>query len=198
MEKVWVGSYPKGVPAEVDVTRYASIPDVLHVACERFASRPCLRSMGVTLSFREVAAQSAAFASYLQQGLGLNKGDRIAIQMPNVLQYPIVLFGALQAGLVVVNTNPLYTEREMELQFNDADVSAIVILENFASKLEAIWPNLKRKPHVITSALPDLFPGLKRTVVNLVVRHVKKLVPAYRLPSAVPLRRALAHGAALG
>jgi long-chain acyl-CoA synthetase len=154
--------------------------------------------MGITLSFREVEERSAAFASYLQRDLGLVKGDRIAIQMPNVLQYPIALFGALRAGLVVVNTNPLYTEREMEFQFNDADVSAIVILENFASKLEAIWPNLKRKPKVITSGLADLFPPLKRTLVSLVVRHVKKLVPAYRLPTAVPLRQALARGATLG
>jgi len=198
MEKIWLESYPAGVPAEVDVTRYGSIADVFTTACRRFAERPSLRSMGVTLSFREVEEQSAAFASYLQRDLGLKKGDRIAIQMPNVLQYPIVMFGALRAGLVVVNTNPLYTEREMELQFNDADVSAIVILENFASKLEAIWPNLKRKPHVVVSTLADLFPGLKRTIVSLVVRHVKKLVPAFQLPSAVPLRRALARGAAQG
>lgn len=198
MEKVWQKSYPVGVPTEVDVTKYASIPDVFRIACKRFADRPCLRSMGITLSFREVEERSAAFASYLQNDLGLVKGDRIAIQMPNVLQYPIVLFGALRAGLVVVNTNPLYTEREMELQFNDADVSAIVILENFASKLEAIWPNLKRKPKVITSGLADLFPPLKRTLVSLVVRHVKKLVPAYRLPTAVPLRQALTRGASLG
>jgi long-chain acyl-CoA synthetase len=198
MEKVWLESYPAGVPAEVDVTRYASIADVFTTACSRFAERPSLRSMGVTLSFKEVEEQSAAFASYLQRDLGLKKGDRIAIQMPNVLQYPIVMFGALRAGLVVVNTNPLYTEREMELQFNDADVSAIVILENFASKLEAIWPNLKRKPHVVVSGLADLFPSLKRTIVSLVVRHVKKLVPAFHLPSAVPLRRTLARGAELG
>jgi long-chain acyl-CoA synthetase len=198
MEKVWLESYPAGVPAEVDVTRYGSIADVFTTACGRFAERPSLRSMGVTLSFKEVEEKSAAFASYLQRDLGLQKGDRIAIQMPNVLQYPIVLFGALRAGLVVVNTNPLYTEREMELQFNDADVSAIVILENFASKLEAIWPNLKRKPHVIVSGLADLFPGLKRTIVSLVVRHVKKLVPAFHLPSAVPLRRVLSRGAELG
>lgn len=198
MEKVWQKSYPAGVPTDVDVTKYASIPDVFRTACKRFAERPCLRSMGVTLSFREVEEQSAAFASYLQRDLGLVKGDRIAIQMPNVLQYPIVLFGALRAGLVVVNTNPLYTEREMELQYNDADVRAIVILENFASKLEAIWPNLKSKPHVITSTLPDLFPALKRTIVNLVVRHIKKLVPAYSLPGSTPLRQALARGKSLG
>jgi len=198
MEKVWLDSYPAGVPAEVDVAAYSSIVDVFTVACKRFAQRPCLRSMGVTLSFREVEEKSAAFASYLQRDLGLKKGDRIAIQMPNVLQYPIVLFGALRAGLIVVNTNPLYTEREMELQFNDAEVSAIVILENFASKLEAIWPNLTRKPQVVVSGLSDLFPPLKRTLVSLVVRHVKKLVPAYRLPLAVPLRQALARGATKG
>jgi len=198
MEKVWLGSYPAGVPAEVDVDQYASIPDVFDISCRRFSERPCLRSMGVTLSFREVERESAKFASYLQHTLGLKKGERIAIQLPNVLQYPVVLFGALRAGLVVVNTNPLYTEREMELQFNDADVSAIVILENFASKLDAIWPNLKRKPHVITSGLADLFPALKRTLVHLVVRHVKKLVPAYRLDTAVPLRQALALGASAG
>src|SRR6187431_3032720 len=156
MEKVWLESYPAGVPAEVDVTRYASIPDVFATACRRFADRPCLRSMGITLSFADVDEKSAAFASYLQRDLGLKKGDRIAIQMPNVLQYPIALFGALRAGLVVVGTNPLYTEREMEFQFNDAEVKAIVILENFASKLEAIWPNLTSKPHVIVSSLADL------------------------------------------
>jgi len=198
MEKVWVKSYPAGVPAEVDVSKYASIPDVFRVACQRFADKPCLRCMGVTLSFREVEAQSAAFASYLQRDLGLKKGDRIAIQMPNVLQYPIVLFGALRAGLVVVNTNPLYTEREMEFQFNDADVSAIVILENFASKLQAILPNLKRKPKIVLSGLADLFPPLKRTLVHLVVRYVKKLVPTFALPAAVPLRTALGRGATLG
>ncbi len=153
--------------------------------------------MGVTLSFRDVERLTAQFSAFLQRDLGLKKGDRIALQMPNILQYPVALFGALRAGLVVVNTNPLYTPREMEHQFRDAGVKAIVIMANFANKLADIWANIGR-PKVVVTELADLFPTPKRIIVNAVVRYVKKLVPSYELPGAISFRDALARGARHG
>ena len=157
--------------------------------------------MGATLSFAALEALSGHFAAFLRKDLGLAKGDRIALQMPNVLQYPVALFGALRAGLVVVNTNPLYTPREMEHQFRDSGVKAIVILANFAHNLQQVLPALAKDPGaptVIVTELGDLFPGLKRVLVNAVVKHVKKLVPAYDIAGAITLRAALARGRAHG
>ncbi len=199
-EKLWHKSYPTGVPTEIDPSEYQSVVDVFLTACREFSHRPCLRNMDVTLTFNEVENATAAFATYLQKELGLTKGDHIALMMPNVLQYPIALFGALRAGLVVVNTNPLYTEREMEHQFTDASLQAIVILENFADKLERIMPKLggSAPPKVIVTGLADLFPPLKRTLVGAVVKYVKKMVPTYHLPGAIPFREALRRGRQLG
>jgi long-chain acyl-CoA synthetase len=196
-KRPWLKSYPKGVPAEIDPDRLGSIVQVFRTACDRFGSKPCFTNLGVTLTFADIDRLSGQFAAFLRQDLGLKRGERIALQMPNVLQYPVALFGALRAGLVVVNTNPLYTAREMEHQFKDAGARAIVILANFASKLQEVLPRLGG-PHVIVSELADLFPGLKRLLVNAVVKHVKKMVPAYDLPGSVTLREALARGARHG
>jgi len=193
----WQKSYPRGVPAEIDADRYQSVVEAFHSACRRFADRPCFENMGVTLSFADIERLSGEFAAFLTRDLKLAKGDRIGIQMPNVLQYPVVLFGALRAGLVVVNTNPLYTTREMEHQYKDAGVKAIVILANFADKLSEIVGALGN-PHVIVTELGDLFPTVKRVVVNAVVKHVKKMVPSYRLPSAIGFRDALERGRRAG
>jgi long-chain acyl-CoA synthetase len=190
---LWLKSYPKDVPHEIDPGRYASVVDVFRRACAKFAENPCFTNMGVTLSFRDVERLSQHFAAYLQKDLGLVKGDRIGLQMPNVLQYPVALFGALRAGLIVVNTNPLYTPREMEHQYRDAGVKAIVVLENFAAGLQEAWSAIDR-PQVIVTALGDLFPTPKRQIVNLVVRYVKKLVPAYEIPGMLSFRDALARG----
>jgi long-chain acyl-CoA synthetase len=193
----WQKSYPRGVPAEIDADRYKSVVEAFHSSCRRFADRPCFENMGVTLSFADIERLSGEFAAFLSRDLKLAKGDRIGIQMPNVLQYPVALFGALRAGLVVVNTNPLYTTREMEQQYKDAGVKAIVILANFADKLSEIVDALG-KPQVIVTELGDLFPTAKRLVVNAVVKHVKKMVPSYRIPNAIGFRDALERGRRAG
>jgi long-chain acyl-CoA synthetase len=193
----WFASYPKGVPHTIDTDRYKSILEVFHQACDRFRDRPCYSNLGVTITFGDLHRLSGELAAFLRKDLGLVKGDRIGLQMPNVLQYPVALFGALRAGLVVVNTNPLYTPREMEHQYRDSGVKAIVILANFARNLQEVLPALAQGgavPQVIVSELADLFPGLKRPIVNFVVRRVKKMVPAFDLPAAVRFREALARG----
>jgi long-chain acyl-CoA synthetase len=192
----WVRMYPQGVPANVDPDKYRSIVQVFHEACDRFSKRPSFSNMGVTLSFGEVDELSGAVAAFLRRDLGLVKGDRIALQMPNILQYPVALFGALRAGLVV-NTNPLYTHREMEHQFRDSGTKAVVILANFARNLQQVLPGLRQNPglqHAIVTQLGDLFPTAKRMLVNAAVRYIKKMVPAYDLPGAIDFRDALARG----
>lgn len=193
MEKLWLKSYPTSVSHEIDFNLYSSLPAMIEEACQIYAKQVAFSNMGVTLRFEEVWKLSQDFASYLQNELGLKKGDRLAIQMPNCLQYPIVLFGSLLAGVVVVNTNPLYTPQEMEHQFKDSGAKAIVLLANFASKLEEILPKTSIQ-HVIVSELGDFFPGAKRVLTNLVVKYVKKMVPSFHLKH-VPLRKALALGA---
>lgn len=195
--EIWLKSYPKGVPSEIDADRYGSLVEVFRSACERFRDRPCFTNLGVTLTFADLERLTGEFAAFLTQELQLKPGDRIGLQMPNVLQYPVALFGALRAGLVVVNTNPLYTPREMEQQYRDAGVKAIVILANFARNLEEVWPSIGR-PTVVVTELGDLFPTAKRLIVNAVVRHVKKLVPAFDLPQAITFRQALARGRSHG
>ncbi len=197
MEKIWLKKYPAVVPAEIDADAYRSLVEVFREACTRFAQKPCFTNMGATLTFGELDARAAEFAAFLRNDLGLAKGDRIALQMPNVLAYPVALFGALRAGLVVVNTNPLYTPREMEHQFRDAGVKAIVILANFARNLQEILPRLAG-PKVVVAEIGDLFPTAKRLLVNAAVRHIKKMVPAYDLPDAIPFRDAVKRGARHG
>jgi long-chain acyl-CoA synthetase len=193
----WLHHYPPGVPAEIDPDRYRSIIEVFHTACERFRYRSSFSNMGVTLSFGELQRLSGEFAAFLRKDLGLVKGDRIALQMPNVLQYAVALFGALRAGLTVVNVNPLYTSPEMEHQFRDAGVRAIVILSNFARTLQDVLPGLAKPgpaPRVIVTDVGDLFPGPKRVLVNAAVRHLKRMVPPFDIPGAIRLRDALARG----
>jgi long-chain acyl-CoA synthetase len=185
--------WPAGVAREIDVSRYRSIADVVDEACGRYADLVAFDNLGQTLTYRDVDRLSKAFASFLVHDLGLAAGDRIAIQMPNVLQYPIAVFGALRAGLVVVNTNPLYTPREMKHQLRDSGARAILILENFADKLEEILGETDLR-HVILTEIGDLFAAPKRQLVNFVVRRVKKMVPRHRL-AHVRLRAALARGA---
>jgi long-chain acyl-CoA synthetase len=200
-DRPWVKSYPKGVADTIDPDKYRSILHVFHSSCERFADKPCYTNMGVTLTFRQLRELSGQFAAFLRKDLGLAKGDRIGLQMPNVLQYPVALFGALRAGLTVVNTNPLYTPREMEHQYKDAGVKAIVIMANFASNLQQAMPGITAAigaPRLVITEIGDLFPTVKRLLVNTVVRKVKKLVPAYDLPGSITFRQALDRGARHG
>ena len=180
---VWHDHYPKGVPHTVDVENYSSIADLVATNVKKFKDQPAFSNMGVTLTFAEVDRLSDYFANYLTHKCGLKKGDRIAIQMPNVLQFPVVLFGAIKAGIIVVNTNPLYTEREMLHQFKDAGVKAVVILANFAHLLEKIIDQTQIE-HVVVTELGDLFPSFKRILINSAVKYIKKMVPKYNLPKA--------------
>ena len=195
MDRPWLSQYPAGVPAEIDVHRFASLKDVLAASCKRFADRPAYRSMGAVMSYRQLDEASRSFAAWLQKVAGLQRGDRVALMMPNLLQYPVALFGVLRAGMVVVNVNPLYTPRELEHQLKDAGVRAIVVLENFAHTLELVIGATQVRT-VVTTQVGDLLPPLKRLLTNAVVKHVKKLVPPWRLKGAVDFRRALAAGRA--
>ena len=195
MNKPWLIQYPAGVPADIDLQRFASLVDVLSDSCRRFADLPAYRSMGVAMTFRELDEASDAFAAWLQKSAGLQRGDRVALMMPNLLQYPVALFGVLRAGMVVVNVNPLYTPRELRHQLKDADVRAIVVLENFAHTLEEVIGDTALRT-VVTTQVGDLLPTLKRVLTNAVVKHVKKMVPAWRLPGSVRWRDALAAGRA--
>ncbi|MBP6251883.1 MAG: AMP-binding protein [Rubrivivax sp.] len=195
MHKPWLIQYPAGVPAEIDMQRFASLVDMLCDSCRRFAALPAYRSMGVTMSYRELDEASLALAAWLQKSAGLQRGDRVALMMPNLLQYPVALFGVLRAGMVVVNVNPLYTPRELQHQLKDADVRAIVVLENFAHTLEQVIGNTPVRT-VLTTEVGDLLPTLKRLLTNAVVKHVKKMVPAWRLPGSVRWHDALAAGRA--
>ncbi|MBK9614896.1 MAG: AMP-binding protein [Uliginosibacterium sp.] len=193
MEKIWLASYPPGVPAEVDVTRYNSIGELFEQSADRWGDRIAYYCMGGELSFRNTAVLARQFASYLQNELKLPKGTRIALMMPNVLQYPISLFGAMLGGYVVVNCNPLYTPRELEYQLQDSGAQAIVVLENFAQTVEAVIERTAVR-HVIVASLGDLLGSLRGSLINFVVRHVKKKVPAWSLPKAVRFKAALAAG----
>lgn len=194
----WTKNYPKGVPVTIDdqVNKYKSALDVFEEAVGRFPTRPAFTCMGRTLTFSELNRKAEAFAAFLQNELKMKKGERIAIQMPNVLQYPVALFGALKAGLVVVNTNPLYTEREMKHQFNDAGCTAIVIVANFAHNLQKILHETSVR-HVIVTELGDMLGFPKSLIVNSVVRYVKKMVPDFSLPEAIPFQQVLKRGAEL-
>ena len=175
MEKIWLKNYPQGVPHEIDMSTYENIYDIFHQAQNKFPDHIAFSNMGVELSFSELKLKIDLTASFFQNHLGLKKGDAIALQMPNVLQYPIFLFAALKIGLVVVNTNPLYTSKEMLHQFNDSQVKAVIILENFAHLLQEILPKTKIK-HVIVTGIADLFPFPKSLIVNSVIKYIKKMV----------------------
>ncbi|HEY6609730.1 MAG TPA: long-chain-fatty-acid--CoA ligase FadD1 [Pseudomonas sp.] len=192
-ENFWTDKYPAGVATEIDPDRYPHILAVLHESCQRFADKPAFSNLGRTLSYGELFELSGAFAAWLQEHTDLAPGDRIAIQLPNLIQFPIAMFGALRAGLVVVNTNPLYTAREMEHQFNDSGAKALVCLANMAHLAEEVLPHTGVR-QVIVTEVGDLLSPLKRWLVNSVVRYVKKLVPAYHLPQAVKFTEVLARG----
>ena len=193
MEKIWLKSYPPGVPAEADIDAYESIVALYEESVRRFADRPAYANFDVTITYREMDARARALAAYLQ-GLGLDPGDRVAIMMPNLLSNPIAIFGVLLAGLTVVNTNPLYTARELEHQLADSGARAIVIVENFAHTLAEVIDRTKIE-HVILVRMGDGLGFPKSALVNFVVRRVKKLVPPFSLANAVPFARALKEGA---
>ena len=195
-ERIWLKNYPKDVPHDIDTQGYSCLVDLINDTLVKFKDRPAYTSVvgssKKTLSFADIDSKSKAFGAYLQS-LGLKPGDKIGLMMPNLLQYPIALFGAMRAGLIVVNTNPLYTGREIEHQFNDAGVKAVVIAENFAFELEKVIAKTQVK-HVIVASIGEMFGGIKGTVINFVVRNIKKMVPKYNLPGAVKFTTALKKG----
>ncbi|MBN8884812.1 MAG: AMP-binding protein [Rudaea sp.] len=190
----WLAHYPAGIPAQIDVNKYQSIPEVLEASCEKYRHKPAYMNMGKALSYDEVDKLSLQFASYLVNDLKLKKGERVAIMLPNVLQYPIAAFGILRAGLTVVNVNPLYTARELKHQLNDSGASAIVVLDNFAATLAEVLPQAPSLKHVVTTAIGDMLGFPKSLITNLVVRHVKKMVPKYRIDHEVRFNDALTLG----
>jgi long-chain acyl-CoA synthetase len=189
----WFAHYPKGVPETINPEKFKSIVAMLEESVSKYGDHVAFENMGKTITYSEVDEYSTQFASYLQNVAGLKKGDRIALQMPNLLQYPIALFGALKAGLIVVNTNPLYTPREMLHQFKDSGSVAIVIVANFAHNLEEIIGDTTIKTVIVTE-LGDMLGGLKKWLVNFVVRRIKKMVPAYNLPKAIAFQTVLNEG----
>ncbi len=191
-DRPWLAAYPEGVPADIDASQYRSLVHLMEESFERHAAKPAYSFMGKDVSFAQVDSLSQAFAAYLQ-GLGLVKGDRVAIMMPNTPQYPVAVAGILRAGFVVVNVNPLYTARELEHQLKDSGAKAIVIIENFATTLQQCIAQTPVR-HVVLTAMGDLLGLLKGTLVNYVVRHVRKMVPPFQLPGAVRFNDAIARG----
>ncbi|HET7731287.1 MAG TPA: AMP-binding protein [Usitatibacter sp.] len=193
MDRPWLASYPPGVPAEIDTGKYASIRAILEKSFAQYANLPAFTNMGRTLTYAEVDRLSRDFGAWLQHGAGLAPGARVAIMSPNLLQYPIALFGALRAGYVVVNCNPLYTPRELEHQLKDSGAEAIVILENFAHTLQSVIAHTAVRK-VVTTQVGDMLPAPRRWLANFVVKKVKKMVPPWTLPGSVTFRDALAGG----
>ncbi len=192
-DNFWKDKYPVGIKSEINPDEYQNIQAVLRQSCEQYADKPAFSNLGKTLTYAELYKLSGEFAAYLQQSTDLQPGDRIAVQLPNLIQYPIVVFGAMRAGLIVVNTNPLYTAREMEHQFNDSGAKALVCLANMAHLAEDVLPKTGIR-HVVITEVGDMLPAIKRLLVNAVVKHVKKMVPAYNLPRAVKFNDAMALG----
>jgi long-chain acyl-CoA synthetase len=194
MERIWLKSYPEGVPAEIDLSAVGSLGDFIKTSFETFRGRTAFTSMGKAMSYGELDRKSRAFASYLETTARLPRGARVALMLPNVLQYPIAAFGALRAGYVIVNCNPLYSPRELKHQLADSGAAAIVVLENFAATLEKAIEGAPALKTVIVTGVGDQLGGAKGTLVNAVVRHVRRAVPAFRLPRAERFNRALALG----
>lgn len=195
MERIWLKNYPQGIPAEIGTAEFASLVDVFENSVEKFASAPAFANMGTEVNYAELGLVCRRFAAFLQHDLGLSKGERIAIMLPNLLQYPVVMFGALMAGLIVVNTNPLYTAHELRHQLRDSGAKAIVILDNYAHVLARILPQTSVQ-HIILTRIGDFLPFPKSLLVNVVVKHLKKMVPTYSLPNVISLRKALHKGQA--
>jgi long-chain acyl-CoA synthetase len=196
MDAPWFSKYPKGIPHEIGPYEYESLIDLFEVAVKKFPNRIAFDNFGKQITFSEVDEQATAFAAYLQNELKLKKGDRIAIQMPNLIQFPIAFMGAIKAGLIAVNTNPLYTSPEMEHQFNDAGVSAVVIVSNFAHNLEPILSKIPAK-YVIVTDMGDLIGGVKGALLNFVVKYIKKMVPKFHIPNAISFKDALRKGSTM-
>ena len=197
VEKIWLQSYQEGVPAEVDLGEFQSLGEMFQNSVTLYRDRVVFINMGAEMTYGELDALSRDFAAYLQTSLKLQKGDRVAIMMPNVLQYPVCMLGALRAGCVVVNCNPLYTPRELEHQLKDSGAETIVVLENFAHTLAHVIAQTSIK-NVVIARMGDLLGFAKGALVNFVVKHVKKMVPAWRIPAAVDFGRAISQGAASG
>ena len=193
IESFWKDKYPTGIAAEINPDEYPNIQTVLRESCQRFADKPAFSNLGKTITYGELYEQSGAFAAWLQQHTDLQPGDRIAVQLPNLLQYPIAVFGAIRAGLIVVNTNPLYTAREMEHQFNDSGAKALVCLANMAHLAEKVVPQTSIK-YVIVTEVADMLSPFKRVLINSVIKYVKKMVPAYHLPQAIKFNDVLSKG----
>ncbi|MCH4883033.1 MULTISPECIES: long-chain-fatty-acid--CoA ligase FadD2 [Pseudomonas] len=190
----WNDKRPAGVPLDIDMTAFKSVVDVFERSCKKFADRPAFSNLGVTITYAELERHSAAFAGYLQEYTDLKPGDRIAVQMPNTLQYPIAVFGAMRAGLIVVNTNPLYTSREMRHQFKSAGIRALVYLNMFGKRVQEVLQDTEID-YLIEARMGDMMPAAKGWITNLVVDKVKKLVPAYQLPQAIAFKSVLRRGA---
>lgn len=193
MEKVWLKSYPPGVPEEIDLDAYLSVTDIFEQAIERFGESPSFTNLGTTLTYNEMDRYTDQLASYLQNLPGMNKGDRVAVMMPNVLQNPISIFAILRAGFTVVNTNPLYTTRELKHQLSDSGARAIIVMENFCDTLDEVIADTPIE-YVITTQLGDMLHFPKSLIVNLVVKYVKKMVPKFSLPQRVKFKDALRRG----
>lgn len=192
-DNFWDDKYPQGMTTEADFSKYSTLLDVFYSSVQKFRSKPAFSCMGKTITYGDLDKLSADFASYIQNHTTLKPGDRIAVQMPNVLQFPVVVFGAVRAGLVVVNTNPLYTAREMEHQFNDAGCKALVALANFGDLVEEVLPKTGIETVIITQ-IGDLLGGLKGALVNTVVKRVKKMVPKFHIPKAIAFNKAMKIG----
>ncbi|PHN47145.1 Long-chain-fatty-acid--CoA ligase [Pseudomonas syringae pv. atrofaciens] len=193
IDNFWKDKYPSGIPADINPDEYPNVQAVLKQSCQRFADKPAFSNLGKTITYGELYELSGAFAAWIQQHTDLQPGDRIAVQLPNVLQYPIAVFGAIRAGLIVVNTNPLYTAREMEHQFNDSGAKALVCLANMAHLAEKVVPKTQIR-QVIVTEVADMLSPFKRLLINSVIKYVKKMVPAYHLPKAVKFNDVLGKG----
>ena len=193
-KNLWLKNYPEGIPHEISPNTYNNVLEIFEQSCRDYSDLPAFENMGAILTYQDLERLASNFAAYLQNKTDLKPGDKIAIQMPNVLQYPVALYGAMKAGLIIVNTNPLYTPREMEYQFNDSGAKAIVIVANFANSLEQVIKNTSIK-HVFLTEIGDLMGFPKKHIVNFVIKYVKKMVPGFNLPGAIPFGEAVAnHG----
>lgn len=195
MEKIWLKHYEKGVPAEIDSKAYSSVVNLFDTSCRQFKDCSAYINRGTAITYGELDVLCEQFATFLQQ-LGLKRGSRVAIMMPNLLQYPVAMFAILRAGLIVVNTNPLYTPDELVHQLNDSGAEALIVLSNFASTVEKSLPRLTSLKHVVITDIGDLYPSAKRVIVNAVVKYIKKMVPDYNIPKAISFRDALKRGSA--
>ena len=194
MQKPWLKSYPDGVPEEIDIHEFSSVADIFDTSVAKFSELPAYSNFGKTLSYSEASNYTSQLGAYLIHELGLEKGDRVAVMMPNLLQNPIAIFGILRAGLVVVNTNPLYTARELKHQLDDSGAKAIIIIENFAHVLAEIVDET-RIEHIITTKMGDLLSPAKGLLINIAVKYIKKMVPAFKLRNTVSFKKALKLGA---